>query len=174
MRGQEEEQGKMFSYVSLEERVRRDHPVRAIRRMTDQALKEISEEFDELYSATGRPSIPPEKLLRALLIQMLYSVRSERLRMEEIERSLLCRWFVGLDQDEPVRVATVISKNRERLLEGDIATKFFRERDRASARPGIDVGRALQRGQHVDRGVGGREKFSAQAQAAGEGLRKPR
>jgi len=125
MRGQEQEQGKMFSYISLEERVRGDHPLRAIRRMTDEALKDLSREFDELYSGTGRPSIPPEKLLRALLIQMLYSVRSERLLMEEIEHSLLYRWFVGLDLDEPVWVATVFSKNRERLLEGDIATKFF-------------------------------------------------
>jgi transposase len=126
MRGQPQEQGKMFSYVSLEERVRADHPLRAIRRMTDQALKELSKEFDELYSRTGRPSIPPEKLLRALLVQMLYSVRSERLLMEEIEHNLLYRWFVGLDLDEAVWVATVFSKNRERLLEGDIASKFFR------------------------------------------------
>jgi transposase len=125
MRGQEQEQGTMFSYVSLEERVRADHPLRAIRRMTDQALEELTEEFDELYSQTGRPSIAPEKLMRAMLVQMFYSIRSERLLMEEIEHSLLYRWFVGLDLDEPVWVATVFSKNRERLLEGQIASKFF-------------------------------------------------
>ena len=103
------------------------HPLRVIRRMTDEALGELSEELDKLYAETGRPSIAPEKLLRALLIQLLYSIRSERLLMEEISYSMLYRWFVGLDLDEPIWVATVFSKNRERLLEGDIARKFFQK-----------------------------------------------
>jgi transposase len=115
----------MFSYLSPEQRVPADHPLRPIREMVDQALKGLSRKFNEIYSATGRPSIPPEKLLRALLLQVLYTVRSERLLMEQLEYNLLFRWFVGLNMDEPVWVATVFSKNRDRLLEGDIAERFF-------------------------------------------------
>jgi len=103
------------------------HPVRAIRRMRDEALRDLTGEFDKMYAQTGRPSIAPEKVLRALLVQMLYSIRSERLLMEEISYSLLFRWFVGLELDEPMWVATVFSKNRERLLDGDIARKFFQK-----------------------------------------------
>jgi transposase len=117
----------MYSYLSPEERVPADHPLRAIRAMTDEALKGLWKRFNALYSATGRPSIAPEKLLRALLLQVLYTVRSERLLMEQLEYNLLFRWFVGLNMDEPVWVATVFSKNRERLLEGDIARRFFEE-----------------------------------------------
>jgi transposase len=116
----------MFSYVSAEERVPAEHPLRAIRRMTDRALADLSRDFDRLYASTGRPSIAPEKLLRALLLQMLYSVRSERMLMEQLDYNLLFRWFVGLSMDDEVWVATVFSKNRDRLLEGDIASKFFR------------------------------------------------
>jgi transposase len=115
----------MFSYLSPEERVPETHPLRAIRRMTDEALGGLSAKFDELYSAIGRPSIAPEKLLRALLLQILYTVRSERLLMEQLQYNLLFRWFVGLNMDEPVWVATVFSKNRDRLLEGEIASLFF-------------------------------------------------
>jgi transposase len=115
----------MFSYLSPEERVPETHPLRAIRRMTDEALGGLSAKFDELYSAIGRPSIEPEKLLRALLLQILYTVRSERLLMEQLQYNLLFRWFVGLNMDEPVWVATVFSKNRDRLLEGEIASLFF-------------------------------------------------
>ena len=93
--------------------------------MTDEVLKELSAKFDELYSITGRPSIAPEKLLRALLLQILYTVRSERLLMEQLQYNLLFRWFVGLNMDEPVWVATVFTKNRDRLLEGEIASLFF-------------------------------------------------
>ena len=125
MRGQDHQQSDIFSYLSPEQRVRRDHPLRTIRRMADQALKNISERFDEMYAKTGRPSIPPEKLLRAQLIQMLYSVRSERLLMEEIDYSVLFRWFVGMNLDEPVWDATVFTKNRDRLLDGDVAREFL-------------------------------------------------
>jgi transposase len=115
----------MFSYITLEERVPEDHPLRPIRQMTDQALAEMSPEFDQLYSAVGRPSIAPERLLRALLIQVLYTIRSERMLMEQLDYNLLFRWFVGLEMDDPVWVPTVFSKNRDRLLAGDVAQSFF-------------------------------------------------
>ena len=115
----------MFSYLSPEERVPAKHPLRPIRLMVDEALKALSPAFSRLYSAFGRPSIAPEKLLRALLLQVLYTVRSERMLMEQLEYNLLFRWFVGLNMDEAVWVPTVFSKNRDRLLEGDIAEKFF-------------------------------------------------
>ena len=124
MRGQDHQQSDMFSYLSLEARVRTDHPLRAMRAMADQALREMSERFDAMYAKTGRPSIPPEKLLRAQLIQMLYSVRSERLLMEEIDYNVLFRWFVGMNLDEPVWDVTVFTKNRDRLLDGDVAREF--------------------------------------------------
>jgi transposase len=125
MRGSDDQSSGMFSYLSPEQRVRADHPLRAIRRMTDVALREISPALDALYSRVGRPSIPPEQLLRALVIQVLYSVRSERLLMEEIDYSVLYRWFVGMSLDAPVWSATTFSKNRDRLLRGDIAGAFF-------------------------------------------------
>jgi transposase len=127
MRGQDRQQSSMFSYLSPEQRVRKDHPLRAIRAMADQALSNMSERFDAMYAQTGRPSIPPEKLLRAQLIQMLYSVRSERLLMEEIDYSVLFRWFVGMNLDEPVWDVTVFTKNRDRLLDGDVAREFLVE-----------------------------------------------
>lgn len=115
----------MFSYLSPEKRVPANHPLRRIQPMVDVALKALSPSFDEMYSALGRPSIAPEKLLKALLLQVLYTIRSERLLMEQLGYNLLFRWFVGLNMDEPVWVPTVYSKNRDRLLEGDIAEKFF-------------------------------------------------
>ncbi len=115
----------MFSYVSPEDRVPADHPLRLIRTMVDAALKGLSRSFTRMYADWGRPSIAPEKLLRALLLQALYSIRSERMLMEQLEYNLLFRWFVGLNMDEPVWVATVFSKNRDRLLLGEIAEKFF-------------------------------------------------
>jgi transposase len=115
----------MFSYLSPEERVPAKHPLRPIRLMVDDALQALSPVFSGLYSAYGRPSIPPEKLLRALLLQVLYTVRSERMLMEQLEYNLLFRWFVGLNMDEAVWVPTVFTKNRDRLLEGDVAEKFF-------------------------------------------------
>jgi transposase len=125
MRGQDTQQSAMFSYLAPEQRVPVTHPLRPIRGMVDVALKALSASFDEIYSAYGRPSVPPEKLLRALLLQVLYTIRSERMLMEQLEYNLLFRWFVGLNMDEPVWVATVYTKNRDRLLEGDIAEKFF-------------------------------------------------
>lgn len=117
----------MFSYISPEDRVPADHPLRRIREMVDVALKGLSRTFNRIYVDWGRPSIAPEKLLRALLLQVLYSIRSERMLMEQMEYNLLFRWFVGLNMDEPVWVPTVFSKNRDRLLRGDIAEKFFSE-----------------------------------------------
>jgi transposase len=115
----------MFSYVSLEERVPQDHPLRGIRRITDRALARLSPRFGTLYVNFGRPSIPPEKLLRALLLQALYTIRSERQLMEQLDYNLLFRWFVGLGMDDAVWVPTTFTKNRERLLDGDIAQAFF-------------------------------------------------
>ena len=127
MRGIDHQQADMYSYVSPEARVRADHPLRAVRKMADEALKNMTERFEAMYARTGRPSIPPEKLLRAQLVQMLYSIRSERLLMEEIDYSMLFRWFVGMNLDEPVWDATVFTKNRNRLLEGDVAREFLCE-----------------------------------------------
>jgi len=115
----------MFSYRSLEDRIPRDHPLRPMRAMVDEALEEVGPRFAELYARTGRPSIPPERLLRALLLQILFSVRSERQLMEQLEYNLLFRWFVGLGMDDAVWVPTTFTKNRDRLLEGDVARAFF-------------------------------------------------
>src|SRR5579863_8912106 len=125
MRGTDIQQSSMFSYLSPEERVPAKHPRRPIRRMVDEALKALSPDFDGLYSAFPRPSIPPEKLLRALLLQVLDTVRSERMLMEQLAYNLLFGWFVGLNMDEAVWVPTVVTKHRDRLLEGEIAEKFF-------------------------------------------------
>jgi transposase len=125
MRGDDRKQDAIFSYVAPEARVPQDHPLRPIRAMTDRVLTELSPQFEKIYSRVGRPSIPPEMLLRALLLQVLYSVRSERLLMEQLDYNLLFRWFVGLNMDESVWAPTVFTKNRERLLEGDIAQAFF-------------------------------------------------
>jgi transposase len=115
----------MFSYLSPEQRVPANHPLRAIRQITDTVLKQLSHLFSQIYSEVGRRSIAPEKLLRALLLQVLYTVRSERMLMEQLEYNLLFRWFVGLNMDEPVWDVTVFTKNRERLLDADVAREFF-------------------------------------------------
>lgn len=125
MRGDDQDQSLMFSYLSPEERVPIDHPLRTVRRLTDEALRELSSAFAPLYSQLGRRSIAPEKLLRALLLQVFFSVRSERMLMEQLNYNLLFRWFVGLNMDEPVWDVTVFSKNRQRLLDGDIAQAFL-------------------------------------------------
>jgi transposase len=127
MRGELAETGAMFSYISPAQRVPQDHPLRAVRGMADEALEALSPRFQRLYSHTGRPSVPPERLLRALLLQVLFSVRSERLLMEQLDYNLLFRWFVGLGMDDPIWDATVFTKNRDRLLEGNIATLFFEQ-----------------------------------------------
>jgi len=125
MRGQDQQQHQLFTYGSIEERIPEDHPLRPIRTMVDAALKQLSGRFDEIYGEDGRKSIPPERLLRALLLQMLYSVRSERMLMEQLRYNLLFRWFVGLSADDVVWHATVFSKNRDRLLEGAVSEEFF-------------------------------------------------
>src|SRR5271169_504400 len=125
MRGVDHQQADMFSYLSPEQRVRANHSLRGVRAMTDEILGGMSALFDAMYAECGRPSIPPEKLLRAQLLQMLYSVRSERLLMEEIDYSILYRWFVGLNLDEKVWDATTFTKNRDRLLEAAVAKEFL-------------------------------------------------
>ena len=125
MRGDDTQQGHMWSYLQPEQRVPQDHPLRPIRAMVDQALRDLSPRFALLYSHTGRPSIPPEQLLRALLLQAFYSVRSERQLMEQLDYNLLFRWFVGLSMDEAIWDPTVFTKNRDRLFQGDIAQAFF-------------------------------------------------
>jgi transposase len=127
MRGPDHQQSAMFSYLSPEQRVPVDHPLRAVRQMADTILAQLSPVFSKMYSDIGRRSIPPEKLLRALLLQVLYTVRSERMLMEQLEYNLLFRWFAGLNMDEPVWDVTVFTKNRDRLLQADIARKFFEQ-----------------------------------------------
>src|ERR1044072_9346049 len=126
MRGDDRGPEAMFSYVSAEQRVPADHPLRAIRTLVDDVLRDMSREFDRLYSRVGRPSIPPERLLRAQLLQVFYSIRSERLLMEQLEYNILFRWFVGLDLDEPIWAPTVFTKNRDRFLTQEVALSFFR------------------------------------------------
>ena len=135
MRGHDDQTAHLFSYVSPEQRVPADHPLRTIRRMTDRVLATLSPKFTRMYSDIGRPSIPPEKLLRALLLQVLYTIRSERMLMEQLEYNLLFRWFVGLNIDDPVWDPTVFSKNRDRLLAANVAALFFQAvLDEAKAR----------------------------------------
>lgn len=126
MRGNDDRlQSGMFSYVSLEERIPAAHPLRGVRKLADEVLAEMSKDFDGMYAKVGRPSIPPERLFRALLLQVFYSVRSERLLMEQLDYNLLFRWFVGLEMDEPVWNHAVFSKNRDRLLNQEVAQQFF-------------------------------------------------
>ena len=133
MRGSQKQQDSLFSYVPLEKRIPKSHPLRPIRRMVDEALEQMSSKFAELYSHTGRPSIAPEYLLRAALLQIFYSIRSERLLMEQLDYNLLFRWFVGLKMDDPVWNHSVFSKNRDRLLNTEIAALFFASiRDQAA------------------------------------------
>ena len=127
MRGDDGHEDGMWSYVSAEQRVPADHPLRRIRALVDEVLERLSPRFAELYSKVGRPSIPPERLLRALLLQVLYTIRSERMLMEQLDYNLLFRWFVGLRMDDPIWDPTVFTKNRGRLLEGEIAQAFFQE-----------------------------------------------
>jgi transposase len=124
MRGSDERSGELFSYVDLEDRVPAGHPLRLIRRIVNEVLAALDGEFTKLYADSGRPSIAPERLLRALLLQVFYTIRSERQLMEQLHYNLLCRWFVGLGVDEPVWVPTVFTKNRERLLKAEVAHKF--------------------------------------------------
>jgi transposase len=126
MRGEDQTQYELFGHGSLEELVPQDHPLRPIRAMVDEAFKALDGRFDSLYDEDGRKSIPPERLLRALLLQMLYSIRSERMLVEQMQYNMLYRWFVGLSMNDEVWHPTVFTKNRDRLLEGKIAEEFFR------------------------------------------------
>ena len=126
MRGEDLQQHKLFIYRSMEERVPEGHPLRAIRSMVDEALKDLSNRFEEIYGEDRRRSIPPQRLLRALLLQMLYSVRSERMLIEQMEYNLLFQWFVGLSVNEPIWQSTVSTKSRDQLLEGAVAEEFLR------------------------------------------------
>lgn len=137
MRGDDPQNGAMFSYVMPEQRVPADHPLRPLRRLVDAALTRLSPRFARMYSDVGRPSIAPEKLLRALLLQVLYSIRSERLLIEQLDYNLLFRWFVGLGMDDPVWNATTFTKNRDRLLDGDVAAAFFEEVNREAQALGL-------------------------------------
>src|ERR1700687_2459235 len=125
MRGDDQQQSGVFSYISAEQRVPQSHPLRPLRKMVDEVLGELSPRFAKMYAKRGRPSIAPEKLLRALLLQVLYTIRSERQLMEQLDYNMLFRWFVGLNMDDPIWDVTVFTKNRERLLDGDIAESFF-------------------------------------------------
>ena len=136
MRGDDRQPDAVFSYVSMESRIPQDHPLRLMRTLVDACLREMSPRFALLYARTGRPPIPPEKLLRAQLLQVLYSTCSERLLMEQLDDNLLFRWFVGLTMDDAVWDATVFTKNRERLLAGDVARGFL---EQASPRPGPSI-----------------------------------
>jgi len=127
MIGSDDRQGAMFSYIPLEKRIPQDHPLRSMLRMVDEVLEKMRPRLRELYSSTGRPSVAPERLLRALLLQVLYSIRSERMLIEQLEYNLLFRWFVGLGMDDPVWDPTVFTKNRDRLLQGEVAGLFFSE-----------------------------------------------
>jgi transposase len=134
MRGDERVQDGLYSYVSLEERVPQDHPLREIRKLTDDVLRSLNAEFDALYSDQGRPSIAPEYVLRALLLQVFFSVRSERQLVEQIDYNLLFRWFVGLGMDDAMWNHAVFSKNRDRLLTSEVAQRFFAEVNRRAKR----------------------------------------
>src|SRR6516225_5650418 len=125
MRGDHEQPVPMWSYISPEQRIPQDHPLRALRTLVDAVLKELSPRFSQLYAKTGRPSVAPERLLRALLLQVLYSIRSERQLMEQLDYNLLYRWFVGLNMDDPIWDVSVFTKNRQRLLDGEVAEAFF-------------------------------------------------
>ena len=127
MRGEDGKQSAMFSYIPLEKRIPQDHPLRPMREITDRVLARLSRRFSQMYSDVGRPSIAPEKLLRALLVQMFYTIRSERMLVEQLQYNLLFRWFVGLGMDDEPWDASTFSKNRDRLLKADVAQAFFRE-----------------------------------------------
>ena len=170
MRGTDQQPESLFSYVAPEERVPADHPLRPIRRMANEALKKLSPRFAKLYAAGGRPSIAPEKLLRALLLQVLYSVRSERLLMEQLDYNLLFRWFVGLSMDDPIWNPTTFTKNRDRLLEGDIAQAFFTCRGGTDPREETAVGRALLDRRHIAGSLGLAEELSPEGRSQADAI----
>ena len=168
MRGDDQQlQTGMFSYVALEDRIPVDHPLRGVRKLVDTVLAEMCKDFDGLYSQVGRPSIPPERLLRALLLQILYTVRSERLLMEEIDYNVLFRWFVGMGLDEAVWDVTVFRKNRDRLLDAEVAREFFLARETAGARLMSDEHFTVD-GTLIEAWAGMKRVFAARTTAGGE------
>ena len=160
MRRDDQRHSEMFSYVSLEQRVPQEHPLRAIQKLVDDLLGAMDKEFERLYASTGRPSVPPERLMRAVLLQVCYSVRSERMFMEQLDYNLLFRWFVGLEMDEPVWNHAVFSKNRDRLLNQEIAQKFF-QRVLAQAKPHLSEEHFTVDGTFIEV-LGQSEELSAQ------------
>ena len=162
MRGNDAAAGSLFSYVDIEKRVRTDHPLRVIREIVNTTLSAMSAEFDALYSPFGRESIPPERLLRALLLQAFYTIRSERQLVERIEFDLLFRWFVGLGVDDPVWDATSFSKNRDRLLAGGDRNQVPCRRAGAAKGEGAAVGRALLGRRHAAGGVGEHQELPSE------------
>src|ERR1700738_4018204 len=165
MRGKDQRSEVLFSYVSLEMRIPADHPLRPIREIVDEALRKLSPAFSRLYAREGRPSIPPERLLRALLLQAFFTVRSERQLMEQLDYNLLFRWFVGLAADDPVWDATGFCQNRGRLVGGGIA----RPCDPAPS-PSTGVERALLGRWYADRGLGQHEEFRAEGRQQSAGV----
>jgi transposase len=165
VRGADERNGSLFSYVDLEARVPTDHPLRVIRRIADEALDGMSAKFDACYGRIGRPSIAPERLMRALLVQAFYSIRSERQLMERLEFDLLFRWFVGLGIDDRVWDASTFSKNRDRLLEADAAADFLLGRRAAPAGSAADEPRPFLGRRHADRRLGLDEELPAEGAA---------
>ena len=173
MRGEDRRTGQLFSYVDLESRVRADHPLRTIRGLVDQALAALSADFDAIYSRVGRPSIAPERLLRAMLLQCFYSVRSERQLMERLEFDLLFRWFVGLGIDDQVWNHSTFSKNRDRLLAGDVAAEFLAEvLDQPQVRRLLSSEHFSVDGSLVE-GVGFDEELPAQARSGRPAEQRP-
>ena len=166
MRGDDQQQNHIFSYLSPEARVRKDHPLRAIRTMVDEVLTQLSRRFDTMYARVGRPSIAPEKLLRAQLLQMLYSIRSERLLMEEMDYNLLFRWFVGLNADDEVWDPTVFTKNRDRLLEADVAQEFLARVVEQARAKGLTSDEHFTRRRYAAGGLGEHEELSTQGRKA--------
>ena len=162
MRGRDQSSGNLFSYVDLEERVPDDHPLRLIREIVNDVLGSLSSEFETLYSHMGRPSIPPEKLLRALLLQAFYSIRSERQLMEQLNFNMLFRWFVGLGLDDGVWDASAFCHNRDRLLEAEVSAQLLAggypaPQGTGTIEPGSFFGRRF-----IDRGLGVDEELSSQ------------
>jgi transposase len=153
MRGEGQDEGAMFSYVTMEQRIPADHPIRGIRRMVDEAMRGMDAAFSAMYARRGRPSIAPERLLRAQLLMVLYSITSERRLMEQLSYNLLFRWFVGLEMDDAVWDATVFSKNRERLIEADVSQQLLLAVVE-QARRAVAERRTLHGGRHADPGLG--------------------
>ena len=163
MRGRFTDQGGLFSYIAPDKRVPANHPLRKVRELVRDVLSDLNRSLGKLYASEGRPSIPPEQLLSALLLQVFYGIRSERQLMEQLDYNLLYRWFVGLSPDDPVWDPTTFTKNRERLQNGDVFTKFMtRLLNHPQAGQAAAVGRALLGGWNADRSLGVAEELSPQ------------